>query len=50
MKFNQLDFEIHIDNLYDKCETPRQVEWLQEQMMSIVEGLAEERIEELEDD
>lgn len=45
--FNRLDFEILIGELYSKCETEDEVEWLEEQLQSIIECSAEERIDEL---
>jgi hypothetical protein len=45
--FSSLDFEILIGDLYEKCESEQEIEWLQDQLSSIVECLAEERMDEI---
>jgi hypothetical protein len=47
LKFKSLDFEIFIGDLYAECNTEKEIEWLQEQLQPIIEGLAEERLEEI---
>jgi hypothetical protein len=47
LKFSSLDFEILIGDMYSECETEKEIEWLKEQLQPIIEGLADERIEEL---
>jgi hypothetical protein len=44
---SSLDFEILIGDLYEKCESEQEIEWLQDQLASIVECLAEERMDEI---
>jgi hypothetical protein len=43
-----LDLDIFIGDLFAKCDTEKEIEWLQEQLQSCTECRAEERIEELE--
>jgi hypothetical protein len=48
LKFKTLDFEIFISDLFAECKTLREVSWLQEEMLSRVNGLADERADELD--
>lgn len=48
MIINHLNWQIKIGEQYQKCMNENQVEWLKEQLMDMVECLADERLEELE--
>jgi hypothetical protein len=48
LKFNTLEMEIMFDDLFDICKNQDEIEWLQEQLQSYVEGAANEKIEWLE--
>ncbi len=50
MQINHLNWQIIIGNEYQKCLDEKEVEWLREQLVDMVECLADERIEELEED
>ncbi|WP_159449964.1 hypothetical protein [Clostridium massiliodielmoense] len=43
-----LDLQIFLGDLYAKCKTEHEVEWVQEQLEDAVECLARERMEELD--
>ena len=43
-----LDLEIFIGELYEKCKTEKEVNWLEEQLQPMIKCLAEERINELD--
>lgn len=43
-----LDVQIMIGDMFEACKNEHEVEWLQEQLLSIVECIGEERLEELE--
>jgi uncharacterized protein YutD len=44
LSFNHLDMQVFFDNLYEKCETEEEVEWLEDQIQSYAERGAEEAI------
>lgn len=48
LNFESLDMQIFMGELFAECRTQKEVEWLQEQITGVVEGTAEERIEEIE--
>ncbi|KZL94337.1 hypothetical protein [Clostridium magnum] len=47
LSLKSLDLEIFIGDLFAKCSTEEEIDWLQEQLQSCVECSAEERLEEL---
>lgn len=49
LTFNHLDMRVFFDSLYEKCEKEEEVEWLQEQLQSYVDGGAEEAFDNLPD-
>ena len=48
MKYNSLDFDIYVGNLFEMCESEDQVEWLKDQLSTSIDCLGDERIDELE--
>lgn len=48
--FKSLDVEIEMGEVFEKCKTEHEVEWVMENITSIVECEAERRMEELEDE
>ncbi|MEY8001562.1 hypothetical protein AB8U03_15440 [Clostridium sp. Mt-5] len=48
LAFNCLDAQIFLGDMFAKCKNEHEVEWVQEQLKDCVEGIAEERLEELE--
>lgn len=48
LRLQSLDLQIFLADLYAKCKNEHEVEWLQEQLQSCVEGEAENRLDELE--
>lgn len=50
MVFQSLDFRILIGDLFEKCKTVNEVEWLTEQLTSAIECASEERTEEIEEE
>jgi len=47
LKLNSLDLEIFIGDLFAKCNTEKEINWLEEQLQLMIECLAEERINEI---
>ena len=47
LKLKSLDLEIFFGELYEKCNSESEIDWLQEQLISMIECAAEERKEEL---
>lgn len=47
MKIDSLGLQIYFGDLYDGCKNENEVYWLKEQLESMVEVIAEERLEEL---
>ena len=47
LKLKSLDLEIFFGELYEKCNKESEIDWLQEQLTSMVECAAEERKEEI---
>lgn len=48
--FQSLDFEIMLADMFMKCRNVREAQWLADQLQGIVEGICDERIEEIESD
>nr|DAI90587.1 MAG TPA: hypothetical protein [Caudoviricetes sp.] len=48
LAFKCLDAQIFLGNMFAKCKNEHEVEWLQEQLQSCIEGEAENRLDELE--
>ena len=48
LRLNSLDLQIFLGDIFVKCKNEHEVEWLQEQVSSCVEGIAEERLNEFE--
>lgn len=46
--FRELDFKILAGDMFEKCKTMREKEWLEEQLTGCIEVCAEEREDELE--
>ena len=46
MKFNSLEWQIKIGDLFDKGENEDEVEWLYDQLMAIVECTYDEALDE----
>jgi hypothetical protein len=49
LRLNSLDFEIFIGDLFQQCENESEIGWLKDNLIPVIEGTADERIEELED-
>lgn len=48
LAFKSLDFEIFIGDMFAKCKTEREIEWLEEQLNGTVECSSQERRDEIE--
>lgn len=48
LELKLLDFQVMIGEIFEKCENQVEVEWVKEQLESVVEVCSEERIEDLE--
>ena len=48
--FRQLDFSVFIGEMFDKCKTEKEVNWLQEQLSETIECSAEERLDEIDEE
>jgi|GEM_PF-4447510 len=40
-----LEFDIYLDNMFDKCENNKEIDWLSEQLIGSVEKITNERQE-----
>jgi hypothetical protein len=49
LSLKSLELEIFLGDLYEQCETEKEVEWLERQLQTCVECIAQERISEIED-
>lgn len=47
LKLDSLDMEIFIGDLFAKCNKEKEINWLEEQLQSMIEYLAEERMNEI---
>ena len=50
MKFKQLDFELYIRDLLEEFKSVNDIELISDMMLNIVEGVAQERMDELEEE
>ena len=48
LNFDSLGFELFVGGLFDKCKNVQELEWLEEQMIEIIEITEETYEEELE--
>jgi len=44
-----LDMEIFIGELFEKCQTEHEVEWVQNEITGIIDLIADERLNEIEE-
>lgn len=49
LQFDALGMQIFIGELFEKCNSEHEVNWMEENIQNIVEMIAEERLDELED-
>ena len=49
MVINALDIQIYLGDLFDRCEDEHDVDWLAGQLIDMVDCMAEETIEEMEE-
>lgn len=49
LSLNSLDLQIFFDDLFENCKTEDEVEWLTDQLSSILEITSEEVLEHLND-
>lgn len=49
LRVDALDAEIFFGDLFEKCESVREVDWVKEQLMGVIEVASEERVYELEE-
>lgn len=50
LNFDSLGFELFAGDLFDKCKNVQELEWLEEQMVEIIENTEETYEEELEEE
>ena len=48
MRVNSLDIDIYFGDLFEECKNVKEVEWLEDLLITLCECIAEERLEELE--
>jgi hypothetical protein len=48
--FNDLDAQILFSDLFELCNTEKEIDWVEENLKSYVEYMAEERRDEIEED
>lgn len=47
LKLNGLELEVFIDDLFQKCNTTKEIEWINDELNSMLDVCYERRIEEI---
>jgi hypothetical protein len=49
LELRTLDLAIFLDDLFDACQTEREIEWLKENIESALEGSMQDKLDQIED-